>query len=107
MSKEVEENIPDKPLGDGVKNSQIIDGKETFHVKIYAPFRTYFDGMAISLTALNGTGPFDILAHHKNFMTLIDACEVVVNAPDGEHKIPVAHAVMHVKEDAVLVFLDV
>lgn len=107
MSTEVDANQPDKPLGEGKQNSQIIDGKETFHVKIYAPFRTYFDGMAVSLSAVNGTGPFDILAHHKNFMTLIDACEVVVNTVEGEHKIPVAHAVMHVKEDQVLVFLDV
>lgn len=77
------------------------------HVKIYAPFKVYFDGIAKSVTAVNGTGPFDILAKHHNFMTILEACDIVIQTDKGEEKIPIQKGVMHVKADEVIVFLDV
>ena len=82
------------------------DGKH-MHVKVYAPFKTYFDGVATSVSASNETGPFDILPKHHNFMTLLEPGEVVVRADDREEKIAIQQAVMHVKADEVIVFLDV
>lgn len=79
----------------------------TMHIKVYAPFKTYFDDNAYSISAENDTGPFDILPHHKNFMTLINACVLKIAAPDGEKQIRINRAVMHVKADSVIVFLDV
>jgi F0F1-type ATP synthase epsilon subunit len=81
---------------------------QTMHVKVYAPFRTYFDGKAESLSAENMTGPFDILPKHKNFMSLLVPCTVIVRAPgQPEFKLKVTRGVMHVKSDQVTVFLDV
>jgi F0F1-type ATP synthase epsilon subunit len=80
----------------------------TMHVKVYAPFTTYFDGEAYSLSAVNGTGPFDILPHHKNFMSLLVPCTITVRAPKKDNfTLKVTHGVMHVKSDRVTVFLDV
>jgi F0F1-type ATP synthase epsilon subunit len=80
----------------------------TMHVKIYAPFRTYFEGSAQSLSAANKTGPFDILPHHKNFMTLLVSCTVTVRVSDKpDFSLNVTRAVMHVKTDQVTVFLDI
>jgi F0F1-type ATP synthase epsilon subunit len=80
----------------------------SMQVKIYAPFRTYFEGTAVSLSAANGTGPFDILPHHKNFMTLLVPCTVTVRAPDKpDFNLNVSRGVMHVKTDQVTVFLDI
>jgi F0F1-type ATP synthase epsilon subunit len=77
-------------------------------VKIYAPFRTYFDGVAYSLSAENRTGPFDILPRHKNFMSLLVPCAITVRAPkQSDFKLKVTRGVMHVKSDKVTVFLDV
>ena len=77
------------------------------HVKVYAPFKVYFDGLAISITAVNDTGPFDILPKHHNFMTLISPCDIIVRTDNGEEKIPIQRGIMHVKADEVVVFLDV
>lgn len=77
------------------------------HVKIHAPYKTYFDGEAISLTAENDTGVFDILAQHHNFITILRPCDIVVKTEDGEQKVRVQQGVMHVKSDEVIVFLDV
>jgi F0F1-type ATP synthase epsilon subunit len=80
----------------------------TMKVKLYAPFKTYFDGEAFSVTAVNRVGPFDILPHHKNFMTLLSQGNIVVrNVDKTDFILPVTRGVMHVKADMVTVFLDV
>lgn len=84
----------------------IIEGKN-MHVKVYAPFKVYYDDLAESITAENDTGQFDILPRHHHFMTLINACDIVVRNGDKEEKVSVQKGIMHVKADEVIVFLDV
>lgn len=84
-----------------------VNNSTSMHIKVYAPFRTYFDGEAKSISAVNDTGPFDILPQHHRFMTILNAGDIVVQTERGEEKIPITHGIMHVKEDKVIVFLDV
>lgn len=80
----------------------------SMHVKVYAPFRTYFDEDAESLSATNKTGPFDILPGHKNFMTLLVPCVITVRRKGKtDFHLKVSRGVMHVKSDKATVFLDV
>lgn len=76
-------------------------------IKVYSPFKVYFDEAGYSLSALNATGPFDILPKHHNFMTLLSPCEVVIRGPRGTQKIRISGGLMHVKADEVTVFLDI
>jgi F0F1-type ATP synthase epsilon subunit len=96
-------------VNDGVAGSapKSVKGKPVMHVKVYSPFQVYFDEEAFSISAENGTGPFDVLPHHHNFITLLNPCEMVVRAPLGERRIRISGGVMHVKADNVAVFLDV
>jgi len=80
---------------------------ETISVKVYSPFKVFFAGDALSVSAENGTGPFDVLPEHHNFLTLLNPCELVIRTPRQEQKIHIERGVMHVKENKVLVFLDV
>lgn len=91
------------PLGD----SQIVDGKPTMHLKIYSPFKVYFNAQAFSISAVNATGPFDILPKHHNFMSLINPCELHIFSPQGETRIRISGGLLFVQSDAVKVFLDV
>ncbi len=77
------------------------------YAKVYAPFKVYFDGIANSISALNDTGPFDILPRHHNFMTLLPPCELIIRTDRAEEKITISRGIMHVKADRVVVFLDV
>ena len=77
------------------------------HIKVYAPFKVYFDGIATSITAVNGTGPFDILGQHHNFITILEKCDIIIRTDKDEQSIPIEKGVMHVKADEVVVFLDV
>lgn len=83
-------------------------GKPTMRVKVYSPFHTYYDQESYSISGANRTGPFDILPRHHNFMTLLDACELVVRPISGaEQRIRISGGLMHVKADKVTVFLDI
>lgn len=87
----------------GVQN-----GKPVMAVKVYAPFQVYFEGTAFSISAVNETGPFDILPRHHNFLCMLVPCELKVKPVEGDEKIIKIHrALMHVKADRVVVFVDV
>lgn len=82
--------------------------KPTMAVKVYAPFQVYFEGDAYSVTATNATGPFDILPHHHQFLCMLAPCNLTILPVEGEQKtIKVHRALMHVKADRVVVFMDV
>ena len=82
--------------------------KPQMHVKVYSPFKTYVNEVAYSITAKNETGPFDILPHHHNFITLLEDGEVTINSSTrGNVIIRISGGLMHVKADEVTVFLDV
>ncbi len=84
------------------------DVQPTMKVKIHAPFKVYFDGVASSLSGVNATGPFDILPRHKNFMSLLSPCTLVVRVPQRpDFSMKITRGVMHVKADQTTVFLDV
>lgn len=58
----------------------------SMYVKVYAPYKVYFDGDAESISAASQTGPFDILPRHHNFITLLVACDIIVRTKTGEEK---------------------
>lgn len=82
-------------------------GKPTMAVKVYAPFQVYFEGEAYSVSAANATGPFDILPRHHNFLCMLVPCALKVQGLEGEKVIKIHRALMHVKADRVVVFVDV
>lgn len=84
------------------------NGELSMRVKVYSPFNDYFEGQAFSVSAENATGPFDILPKHHSFISLLNACEMVVRTVQkGEQRIKISGGIMHVKADQVIVFLDV
>ena len=83
-------------------------GKPTMAVKVYAPFEVYFDGTAYSFSAVNATGPFDILPKHRKFLCMLVPCTLKVQPVEGPvRSIKIHRALMHVEADRVVVFMDV
>ena len=77
-------------------------------IKVYAPFKNYFEGMGTSISGINPTGPFDILPGHHKFLTLLSPCELDVRTPEGTSEtVKIERGIMYVKADRVTVFLDV
>lgn len=83
-------------------------GTPSMQVKVYSPFKVYFDEPAYSISATNATGPFDILPHHHNFISLLGAGDLTVRPTQGANQtIRISGGVMHVKADTVTIFLDI
>jgi F0F1-type ATP synthase epsilon subunit len=94
-------------VDDGKPDASANKPSDILQVKIYSPFKVYFDGAAKSISASNRTGQFDILPHHHNFITLLDAGDILVHTQSDEQKFHISGGLMHVKADQATVFLDV
>lgn len=86
----------------------VASGEKTMKVKVYAPFKIYYDDQATSFTGTNRIGEFDILPNHHNFISLLQPGNITVRAPSKPDFIMnITRGVVHVKADEVKVFLDV
>ncbi|HWT56111.1 MAG TPA: F0F1 ATP synthase subunit epsilon [Candidatus Microsaccharimonas sp.] len=87
--------------------SQIETGKN-MALKVYSPYKVYFEGLAASVSAESKTGEFDILPKHHNFITLLEPCDLTIRVEGQDDQIiPINGGIMHVKADQVTVFLDI
>jgi F0F1-type ATP synthase epsilon subunit len=78
-----------------------------FKVKIFSPYRTYYEGEAVSLSASNRIGPFDVLAGHTNFFSLLTRGTVALDTGSRQIEFQIAKGVLHVNHDHVTLFADV
>ncbi len=104
MADDAHDSKAEKPIDDKEAQSS---GTSEMKVKVYSPYKVYFEGPAVSMSAESLTGPFDILPKHHNFITLLSPCDLVVRTSNNEEKFRIDGGVMHVKADDVVVFLDV
>lgn len=80
----------------------------SMEVKVYSPSNDYYEGRAFSVSAENTTGAFDVLPKHHNFITLLNACDLIIRTSHNRvQKIKISGGLMHVKADKVIVFLDI
>lgn len=96
--------------GQDEATKKVADSKKpTMDVKVYAPFVVYYEGEAHSISAVNDVGPFDILPKHRNFLCMLVPCTLTVHdaKSDTKRSIKIHRALMHVKADRVVVFVDV
>lgn len=93
--------------GKGDSEPQADPKKPVMDIKVYAPFRVYYEGKGYSLSGVNESGPFDILPHHHNFICLLLPCDLVIQAPFGKQVVRISRAFMHVRAEKVVVFVDV
>ena len=66
---------------------------QIFHVRILSPQQLILDTEALSVSSKNSQGPFDILASHANFITLVENSPITVMVKDQKpltFKFPIA-----------------
>lgn len=81
--------------------------RPTIDIKVYAPFKVYYEGLGYSISAVNETGPFDILPRHHNFLCMLVPSNLTIETPAGRKVVKITRALMHVKANRVVVFVDV
>jgi F0F1-type ATP synthase epsilon subunit len=74
-----------------------------------SPFHVYYEGEAVSLSATNRIGPFDILPGHADFFSMLTPCEVSIDT--GNSKEPttfeIHNGVLTVRDDQVMLFANI
>ena len=79
----------------------------TLQVKIFSPFKTYYEGKAVSVTATNKTGEFDVLLDHANFFSVLEPGEVTVDTGTRKQSYQVDRGVIKVANNVVTLFANV
>ncbi len=90
-----------------VAQQQSTKGLKRFKTRILSPYQTYYDGEAVSVSASNRTGPFDILAGHINFFSLLTSGTVVLNTGFQRLEFPIARGIIRVNGNEVTLFADI
>jgi len=57
---------------------------ESFQLKIISPQSVLYEGQAFAVSSTNSMGPFDILAEHADFITIIENQTIIVRKPNKE-----------------------
>lgn len=81
--------------------------QEAFGLKIVSPSVVLYDEKAVSISAKNKVGPFDVLAGHANFFSLISECDVIVNTGKEKKTFPVKQGLIKVTQNAVVLYVDI
>lgn len=76
-------------------------------VKIISPFEVFYEGAANSISAVNKTGPFDVLANHTNFMALLIPGVVRLQTDIGPREFKISRGIIKVAGNKVILFANV
>lgn len=72
-----------------------------------APFHVYYEGTASSISAKNKVGEFDILPGHADMFSVLEPCDVVIENGDEPVAFAITSGILTVKNDEVMLFVDV
>lgn len=81
----------------------------TIKVIARAPFHVYYEGEAVSLSAFNKVGPFDVLPGHADFFTMLTPCEIRIDNGIDKDLITfeVRNGILTVRDDQVMLFANI
>lgn len=80
--------------------------RPTFTVVARAPFHVYYTGPALSLSAKNRVGAFDILPGHADFFSMLSPCTVTIETPDDTVQFSIDNGLLTVRDDDVHLFVN-
>lgn len=75
------------------------------HVRVLSPAQIFYEGPARTVSAHNKVGPFDILANHANFFSLLTAGDIAIDTGAQTLHFPVQHGIVKVTNNAVTLFI--
>lgn len=81
---------------------------QLLNVNARAPFHVYYEGPAEIVSAKNKVGPFDILAGHADFFSVLLPCEVVIQTEEDEPiTFSITNGIVTVRDDEVMLFVNI
>lgn len=71
-----------------------------------APFQIYYEGPATVLSAENRVGKFDILPGHADFFSMLTPGPIIIETDGEPVKFDITNGIVTVRDDEVLLFVD-
>lgn len=71
-----------------------------------APFNVYYEGPAQSVTSTNKVGQFDILPGHADFFSMLTPGEVIIETDKDPVSFPISSGIITVRDNEVLLFVN-
>lgn len=65
-----------------------------------------YSGQAFAVSAINDKGPFDVLAEHENFISLIKDKIIIHTASKEEREIQIENGIVRVHKDKVYIYVN-
>ena len=78
----------------------------TLNVIARAPFQIYYEGPALSVSAKNRVGEFDILPGHADFFSMLSPCTVAILTEKDEITFEIYSGMLTVKSNEALLFVN-
>ncbi len=79
---------------------------ESLKVIARAPFNLYYEGEALSVTAANKVGPFDILPGHADFFSVLSPCDVFIETDKEPVSFSITNGIITARDNEVMLFID-
>lgn len=80
---------------------------QLLHVRVNTPEKLLWEGDAASVSSQNSDGPFDILPLHANFITIVEAADIIVRTGTEEKKFTFPHSVIYAHANKVFVYANI
>lgn len=71
-----------------------------------APFHIYYEGEALSVTATNAVGIFDIMPGHADFFSVLSSDDVVIETASDPVTFAIHSGIITVRDDKVMLFVN-
>ncbi len=68
--------------------------------------KVLYSGQAFAVSAINDKGPFDVLAEHESFISLIKSKVTIRATPQEQKEIPIENGILRVYKDKVYVYVN-
>lgn len=75
-------------------------------VMIRSKEKVLFSGRAQAVSSVNDKGPFDILAQHENFISLIKDKIIVHITPKEKQEIKIENGIARVYNDKIFIYVN-
>jgi len=91
------------PVSEAMTSSK---SAELLSVRVVTPVETFYNGPALSLTANNAKGQFDVLPGHAKFIALLTPGDLVFRTSQKDYQFPLKRGLIYVSDDDVLVLAN-
>lgn len=68
--------------------------------------KVLYSGQAFAVSSVNDRGPFDVLAEHQSFISLIKDKVIVHSTPSEEKEIQIQNGIIRVYKDTVYIYVN-